>query len=118
MPEKLRFKGGVYEMNQGVTGIVGIATDSLMQAALLAQVERGKDHAEAIAPMDKGEYANRFETEVTERGSGPKRRAMANLTNTDPKAATIEWGTKQGTRGKPQRILGQTLSFLKQGGKR
>lgn len=92
-------------------GVVGILTSQPVAAALSRLALDGKKIAEGIAPVETGRYKSSFEVRLGTRGSGNRRRAVARLSNTDPKSIDIEWGNPRGR--KPQRVLGRTQSLMR-----
>lgn len=92
-----------------------VALSPQILAACMAEAERGKVYAVSIAPRSGDEqgrpYAESFEVEATtvDFGRGP-RRVAAELRNTAPHAAAVEFGNRRTPRA--QRVLGRTAAYL------
>ncbi len=83
-----------------------------MQAHMRGRAEKVKAAAAAAAPRRTGTYASSFEVSSGVRESGRTRRAYGRVTNTDPKARWLEYGTGPGENGlrTPRfRTLGKAL---------
>lgn len=76
------------------TGIGRMLRSEPMLAAMLARAEQVKARAEAIAPVDTGEYARSFSVEGTRAGGAHHDRAVAAVRSDDPAAFAIEVGTE------------------------
>ena len=64
----------------------------LLEAAVDEYAERMRAYAISISPEDSGEYKESFEITKVDRPDGLPGRS---LTNTDPKAHLIEYGTER-----------------------
>lgn len=62
-----------------------------MQEMLRQVAEKGKAFAESIAPVDTGEYKSSFEVTSRSHGGVHGDRAEAQIVNTSPHAAHVEW---------------------------
>jgi len=85
-----------------------------MQAEMRRRAEKVKAAAEAMAPFDPGSkdgthYKDSFTVESGVR-EGKTRRAYGRVTNDDPAAFYIEWGTKDTPRF---RVLGRALDHAR-----
>ena len=102
-----------YEPNEAGFKKMALSPDIL--DACIAEAERGKAFAEAIAPRsgdDEGEpYADSFDvTPTTTRVFRGSPRVAAVLSNDVPHAAAIEFGNAHVK--KPHRVFGRTAAYL------
>lgn len=96
-----------YEPN--FRGLGKIMTSQAMAAMLTRHAQRGKQHAEAIAPVETGEYKASFRVSSSNRGAGRwADRAAAYLYNDSSHALAVEF-----TNG--NRTLGITADVIENG---
>lgn len=86
-----------------------IALSPQIQAACVAEAERGKPFAQSISPVRSGEYKSRFRVEPATVAFRRGPRVAARLVNDAKHAAAVEFGNR---RGGPARVLGKTAAFL------
>lgn len=86
-------------------GIGRMLSSRGMQREMYNRANKVKLVAEATAPKDTGKYAESFEVESGIR-EGKTRRAYGRVTNDDPKAIDLEYGTKDTPKF---RTLGKAL---------
>lgn len=90
------------------------ATEALLESGQLRPAarqaaERGKAHAESVAPVESGEYRDSF---TVEDSTGWDGRAAVDLVNTSEHAAAVEYGNR-GRRGR--HILASTIDIIEAG---
>lgn len=88
MPPRPRFSadyGGIGEMIRA----------PLMEAEMRRRATLIKERARSIAPMDTGQFKDRFHVDSGRRGGLKNDRAWASVTNSDPAAVSIEFGTSK-----------------------
>lgn len=84
-------------------GIGEILRSPQMQREMKTRAERVQAKAEALAPVETGDYAGSFRVEVELR-AGKTRRAVAKVINDSPHATYVEWGTSRTPR---YRVMGR-----------
>lgn len=87
------------------SGIGDMLTAPFMVAEMRRRAEKVKARAEALAPVDDGEYKRSFDVSAGVR-EGRHRRAYGRVTNTAPHAFYVEFGTTDTPRF---RVLGRAL---------
>lgn len=92
------------------SGWAAISLSPAILKACVAEANRGRVFAKAIAPRDSGEYQQSFDVdaETVMFALGP--RVAATLSNTAGHAAAVEWGNRRTPH--PHRVLGRTAAFL------
>jgi len=100
--------------NADYKGIGEMLCSPEMQAEMLRRAEKVKAAAEAMAPFDPRSkdgthYKDSFEVSSGVR-EGKTRRAFGRVTNTDPAAWYVEWGTSDTPRF---RVLGKALDHAR-----
>lgn len=87
-----------YQMN--FAGLGTIMRSQGMAAMLRRHAERGKQHAETIAPVETGDYKSKFRVSSATRGSGRwADRAAAYLHNDSDHALHVEYTDDYRTLG-------------------
>lgn len=84
-------------------GIGEILRSPQMKREMEARAKRVQAKAEALAPVDTGDYVKSFRVE-SEIRAGKTRRAVAKVINDSPHAAYVEWGTSRTPR---HRVMGR-----------
>lgn len=84
-------------------GIGEILRSEQMKREMQARGDQVKAAAEALAPVDTGNYAASFRVESGIR-EGKTRRATAKVINDSPHASYVEWGTSRTPR---HRVMGR-----------
>ncbi len=93
-------------------GIGEMLCSQVMPANMHGRAGRVAVRAEATAPRRTGDYASSFQVSSGVRAGGRTRRAYGRVTNTDPKARLLEYGTGPDENGRKTprfRTLGSAL---------
>lgn len=94
------------KFNASYKGIGQILRSEQMKREMKARADQIKAEAEALAPVDSGNYVESFRVE-TEIRKGATIRAIAKVINDSPHAAYVEWGTSRTPR---HRVMGRAAS--------
>lgn len=94
------------KFNASYKGIGQILRSEQMKREMKARADQIRAKAEALAPVDSGNYVESFRVE-TEIRKGSTTRAIAKVINDSPHAAYVEWGTSRTPR---HRVMGRAAS--------
>jgi hypothetical protein len=103
-----------FELN--LPGVAAFANNPKLEAALLALAKRAQAYAMSISPLSDREhrhYVDSFEVSPGHIVIAAMRRVTAELHNTAPHAAAVEWGNAA-TRGTAHHVIRRTLDHLEE----